>query len=97
MTGRRLLRIILGLVAANVVGVVFYSTDKVGLPSRAQEWFYGFVVMAILAKSRSRSDGDGDCGRMFLAKPFLQSMEISCGGVITSLDACVPVTFDARD
>ena len=55
MTGRRLLRIILGLVAANVVGVtvcfafvlLFKFPDQVGLSSRAQQWFYGFVVMAI--------------------------------------------------
>ena len=55
MTGRRLLRIILGLVAANVVGVafcfafvlLFQFPDKVGLPSRAQQWFYGFAVMAV--------------------------------------------------
>ena len=55
MTGRRLLRIILGLVAANVVGVafcfafvlLFQFPDKVGLPSRAQQWFYGFAIMAI--------------------------------------------------
>src|SRR5207253_2967560 len=55
MTGRRLLRIILGLVAANVVGVafcfafvvLFQFPDQVGLPSRAQQWFYGFAVMAI--------------------------------------------------
>jgi hypothetical protein len=55
MTGRRLLRIILGLVAANVVGVafcfafvlLFQFPDKVGLPSRAQQWFYGFAFMAI--------------------------------------------------
>jgi hypothetical protein len=55
MTGRRWLRIILGLVAANVVGVVFCLAfvllfqfpDQVGLPSRAQQWFYGFAVMAM--------------------------------------------------
>src|SRR5947207_6485430 len=55
MTGRRLLRIILGLVAANVVGVafcfafvlLFQFPDQVGLPSRAQPWFYGFAVMAV--------------------------------------------------
>src|SRR5437868_6433183 len=55
MTGRRLLRIILGLVAANVVAVafcfafvlLFQFPDKVGLPSRAQQWFYGFAVMAV--------------------------------------------------
>src|SRR4029077_14918598 len=55
MTGRRLLRIILGLVAANVVGVVFCFAfvllfqfpGQVGLTSRAQQWFYGFAVMAI--------------------------------------------------
>src|SRR5947208_16826887 len=55
MPGRRLLRIILGLVAANVVGVafcfafvlLFQFPDKVGLPSRAQQWFYGFAVMAV--------------------------------------------------
>jgi hypothetical protein len=42
-------------VAATVVGVVFCFAfvllfqfpDQVGLPSRAQQWFYGFVVMAI--------------------------------------------------
>src|SRR5207253_4118082 len=55
MTGRRLLRIILGLVAANVVGVafcfafvlLFQVPVQVGLPSRAQQWFYGFAIMAI--------------------------------------------------
>jgi hypothetical protein len=55
MTGRRWLRIILGLVTANVVGVafcfafvlLFQFPDQVGLPSRAQQWFYGFAVMAI--------------------------------------------------
>src|SRR6478672_2354541 len=55
MTGGRWLRIILGLVAANVVGVVFCFAfvllfqfpDRVGLTSRAQQWFYSFAVMAI--------------------------------------------------
>src|SRR5256714_6297843 len=55
MMGGRWLRIIMGLVTANVVGVVFCFAfvllfqfpDQVGLPSRAQQWFYGFVVMAI--------------------------------------------------
>jgi hypothetical protein len=55
MTGGRWLRIILGLVAANVVGVafcvafvlLFQFPDRVGLPSRAQQWFYGFAIMAI--------------------------------------------------
>ncbi len=55
MTGGRWLRIITGLVAANVVGVafcfafalLFQFPDQVGLPSRAQQWFYGFAVMAI--------------------------------------------------
>ena len=55
MTGRRWLRIILGLVTANVVGVafcfafvlLFQFPDQVGLPSTAQQWFYGFAVMAI--------------------------------------------------
>ena len=55
MTGGRWLRIILGLVAANVVGVVFCFAfvllfqfpGQVGLPSRAQQWFYGFAVMAV--------------------------------------------------
>jgi len=55
MTGGRWLRIILGLVAANIVGVafcfafvlLFQFPDRVGLPSRAQQWFYGFAIMAI--------------------------------------------------
>src|SRR5216110_594612 len=55
MTGRRLLRIILGLGAANVVGVafcfafvlLFQFPDRVGLLSRAQQWFYGFAVVAV--------------------------------------------------
>ena len=55
MTGGRWLRIILGLIAANVVGVVFCFAfvllfqfpGQVGLPSRAQQWFYGFAVMAV--------------------------------------------------
>ena len=55
MTGGRWLRIILGLVAANIVGVafcfafvlLFQLPDRVGLPSRAQQWFYGFAIMAI--------------------------------------------------
>src|SRR5207237_8768944 len=55
MTGRRLLRIILGLGAANVVGVafcfafvlLFQFPDRVCLLSRAQQWFYGFAVMAV--------------------------------------------------
>jgi hypothetical protein len=55
MTGRRLLRIILGLVAANVVDaafgfafvLLFQFPDQVGMPPRAQQWFYGFAVMAI--------------------------------------------------
>src|SRR5437660_7293689 len=55
MTGRRLLRIILGLVAANVVGVafcfafvlLFQFPDIVGLHSRAQQWFYGFAVISV--------------------------------------------------
>jgi hypothetical protein len=52
MTGRRLLRIILGLVAANVVDaafgfafvLLFQFPDQVGMPSRAQQWFYGFAA-----------------------------------------------------
>src|SRR5437764_5882436 len=55
MTGGRWLRIILGLVAANIVGVafcfafvlLFQFPDRVGLPSRAQQWFYGFAIIAI--------------------------------------------------
>ena len=55
MTARRWLRIITGLVAANLVGVafcfafvlLFQVPDEVGLPPQAQQWFYGFVVMAI--------------------------------------------------
>ena len=55
MTGGRWLHIILGLVAANVVGVAFCFAfvllfrvpDQVDLPSRAQQWFYGFAIMAI--------------------------------------------------
>jgi hypothetical protein len=46
---------VLGLVAANVVGVAFCFAfvlffqvpDQVGLPSRVQQWFYGFAIMAI--------------------------------------------------
>jgi Polyketide cyclase / dehydrase and lipid transport len=55
MTGGRCLRIITGLVAANLVGVafcfafvlLFQVPGQVGLPSKAQQWFYGFTVMAI--------------------------------------------------
>ncbi len=55
MTGGRWLRIITGLVAANLLGVafcfafflLFQFPDQVGLPSRVQQWFYGFAVMAI--------------------------------------------------
>jgi hypothetical protein len=55
MTGRRWVRIITGLVAANLVGVafcfafvlLFQVPDRVGLASKAQQWFYGFTVMAI--------------------------------------------------
>src|SRR5437763_1661291 len=36
-------------------------------------WFRG---RGSLAKSRSGTNGDGDCGRIFLAKPFLQSMGV---------------------
>src|SRR5882724_9089344 len=35
-----------------------------------------FRCLGDLAKSRPGSDGDGDCGRIFLAKPFLQSMAV---------------------
>src|SRR6266480_4691544 len=55
MMGGRWLRIIMGPVAANVVGVVFCFAfvllfqlpDHAGLPSRVQPWFYGVAVMAI--------------------------------------------------
>jgi hypothetical protein len=55
MTGGRCLRIITGVVAANLVGVafcfvfvlLFQVPNHVGLPSKAQQWFNGFVVMAI--------------------------------------------------
>jgi hypothetical protein len=55
MTGGKWLRITTGLVAANLLGVAFCLAfvlllqlpDQAGLPSRAQQWFYGFAVMAI--------------------------------------------------
>src|SRR5205807_636230 len=72
MTGRRLLRIILGLVAANVVGVafcfafvlLFQFPDKVGLPSRAQQWFYGFAVMAVWPSLILVPMAKGNCDRI---------------------------------
>jgi len=55
MTGRRLLRIILGLVAANVVGVafcfafvsLFWFIDRTGLQSATRQWVVGFAVISI--------------------------------------------------
>jgi hypothetical protein len=47
-------------------------------------WFRGH---GSLAKSHSGTNGDGDCGRVFLAKPFLQPMGVFPLWVITSLVA----------
>ena len=78
MTGRRLLRIILGLVAANVV---VRSVQSV-LPSREQSGSWFRRHLNFWTKSRSGSDGDGDCGRNFLRSLSFRLWHIFSGGLL---------------
>src|SRR5436305_14959887 len=97
MTGRRLLRIILGLVAANVVGVafcfafvlLFQFPDKVGLPSRAQQWFYGFAVMAVWPSLVLVPMAMGTAAAYFWRRFSFSLWEYFLWWVITSLVALI--------
>ena len=54
--------------------VLVYQPSRRAVESATMD--YRFRGHGSLAKSRSGSDGDGDCGRVFLAKPFLQPVEV---------------------
>ncbi|PYL98760.1 MAG: hypothetical protein DMF19_13740, partial [Verrucomicrobia bacterium] len=83
----------MGLVAANVVGVVFCFAfillfqfpDQVGLPSRAQRWFYGFAVMAIWPSLVLVPMSMGIAAAYFWRSLFFSLWEYFLWWVITSL------------
>ena len=54
--------------------VLVYQPSRRAVESATMD--YRFRGHGSLAKSRSGFDGDGNCGRIFLAKPFLQPVGV---------------------